>query len=164
VDEELYKDIIAAIYRIVGAAEKRHDDLRDTDREAVRLAHADLSNRLEGFPQLFATKEEVKSVSGVVAKLDKDSLAREIYEQNNNTLVERVSKLEREKLPRETFEQALTEWTIWRDTINAAGIATMARGQGGAATWKLIAAIIAVTATIVGTVVSLVVLFANNSI
>ena len=55
--------LIAAMYRIAGQVERKFDALRESDREAVRLAHADLSRRLEGFPQQFATKQEMEQAA-----------------------------------------------------------------------------------------------------
>lgn len=166
-----YKDLIAAVYRIIGAEAKRFDDLRHADLEAIRLAHQDLTLRLEGFPQQFATKEEMKAVSEIVQKLDRDTISREVYDQNHQTLVDLVNKLERGALERSVFSTFVENYRIEqerasRERADVAGTvaSASARSAGGVATWKLLAALVAIGATIVSVTVSLVVLFANNSI
>lgn len=99
-----YKDIVAAIYRIVGAVENRFDSLREADRTAVELAHSDLSRRLEGFPQQYATKVEAEAAAAAVARLEKDSLSREVYEQRHEALTNAVTKIEHDKLNESVFD------------------------------------------------------------
>jgi polyhydroxyalkanoate synthesis regulator phasin len=91
---------------------KRMDDLREADKEAVRLAHQDLSHRLEGFPQQFATKEEMKAAAEGVAKLEKDAVTREIYEAQSRALSELVQKLDKEKLPESVFQTFVDNYRI----------------------------------------------------
>ena len=107
-----YKDVIEAIYRIVGAVERRFDSLRATDREAVALAHADLSRRLEGFPQQYATKVESESAALAVQRLEKDALPREVYEQNHKIVVDGVTKLGQEKLDESVFDTFVENYRI----------------------------------------------------
>jgi hypothetical protein len=127
-----YKDIIAATYRIVQASERRFDALRDTDRDAVRLAHEELTRRLEGFPQQFATKVEMEEAARAVQRLEKESVSRELYEQRHDSLAASVAKAEREKLDRGVFdtfvenyrrEQALAVEDR-RNVVNALSTAT----------------------------------------
>lgn len=99
-----YKDVIEATYRIVGAVERRFDALRATDREAVTLAHSDLSHRLAGFPQHYATKVEAEAAAMAVQRLEKESLPREVYEQNHKVLVDAVNDLDRDKLNESVFD------------------------------------------------------------
>lgn len=105
-----YKDLIAAVYRIVGAAERRFDALRDSDRQAVALAHSDLSRRLEGFPQQYATKIEAEAAAAAVQRLEKDSLPREIYDQNHKILAEAVIEMDKEKLDESVFDTFLDNY------------------------------------------------------
>lgn len=107
-----YKDIIAAIYRIVAGSERRFDDLRAADRSAVRLAHADLSKRLEGFPQQYATKVEMEQALNSLQRLEKDTMGRELYEQNHKLLVDIVAKLDRDKLSQEAFVSFMENYRI----------------------------------------------------
>lgn len=107
-----YKDVIEAIYRIVGAVEKRFDTLRATDREAVALAHSDLSNRLAGFPQHYATKVEAEAAAMAVQRLEKDSLPREVYEQNHKAIVDAVNELDRDKLDESVFDTFVENYRI----------------------------------------------------
>lgn len=107
-----YKDIIAAIYRIVGAVESRFDALRDADRTAVELAHSDLSRRLEGFPQQYATKIEAEAAAAAVQRLEKDALPREVYEQRQGALSEVVQKLSREKLDESVYDTFIENYRL----------------------------------------------------
>jgi hypothetical protein len=148
------------------AIDRRFDDqrahfdaLRDTDREAVRLAHADLSHRLEGFPQQFATKDEMKSAGEALQRLEKDAVTREIYEEQSSALAELVTKLDKGKLDEPVF-QAWKEQQIRthdddaqeRRAIALALSTTASERKGAAATWKQLAAIVAVAATVVSVV------------
>ena len=107
-----YKDLIAAIYRVVGAVERRFDALREADRQAVELAHNDLSRRLEGFPQQYATKVEAEQAAAAVTRLEKDSLPREVYEQNHSLLADAVGKVEREKLNESVFDTFVENYRL----------------------------------------------------
>lgn len=111
-DESEYKDVIQAIYRIVGAVERRFDSLRDTDREAVSLAHAELLRRLEGFPQQFATKVEMEEAARGLQRLEKDSMSREMYEQRHDILSDAVASLERDKLPATVYNTFVENYRI----------------------------------------------------
>lgn len=94
---QIAKDYIAAV-------ERRADALRAADLEAVRVRHADLSARLEGFPQLFATKSELDSIKDTAQRLEKDSVSREVYDQNQQQLDERVSRITQGKLDASAFD------------------------------------------------------------
>jgi hypothetical protein len=98
-----YQIIIDAIYRIVGGVEGRLDGLREADREAVRLAHDELLRRLEGFPGQFAMRTEAEEAARALQRLERDSLSREVYDQNHRTLADAVTKLENDKLPESVF-------------------------------------------------------------
>lgn len=69
-----------ALYRLLDQIEKRFDALREADRKAVALAHADLSTRLEGFPQQFALKAEAEEASRSLQRLDKERLSASVFE------------------------------------------------------------------------------------
>jgi hypothetical protein len=153
----------------IEAIEKRFDALRLADREAVALAHADLSRRLEGFPQQFATKGMQEEASKALQRLEKDSLSREIYEQNHKALADLVLKLDREKLPESVFETFVSNYRIEQENAAterravASALATSTeRRRGAAGTWKQIAAVISLVLLVLSFVVSLVVLFANG--
>lgn len=107
--------LIEAIYRIVGQVEKRFDSLRETDREAVRLAHEELSKRLAGFPQQYATKIELEQAALALRRLETSALSREIYDQHHLTLSEEVDALERSMLPRAIFETFVEQYRLDQD-------------------------------------------------
>jgi len=111
-DEESLYRVIAAVYRIVGQAEKRFDSLRATDREAVRLAHDDLTRRLEGFPQQYATKVEMEQAALGLRRLESTSLAREVYEQRHEIMAEEVDNLEKNMLPRAVFDTFVSQYHL----------------------------------------------------
>lgn len=111
-DEESLYRIIAAVYRIVGQAEKRFDSLRDTDREAVRLAHNDLSRRLEGFPQQYATKVEMEQAALALRRLENTTLSREVYDQRHQNLSEEVDAVEKNMLPRAVFDTFVEQYRL----------------------------------------------------
>jgi hypothetical protein len=150
---------------LIEAIEKRFDMLREADREAVRLRHQDLTLRLEGFPQQFATKQEAEEAAKALQRLERDQVSREIYETNHKALADLVSKLDREKTSEAAFqtfvdgqrrrdEEAATE----RRAVASALATSTARESGVSATWKQIGALIAAATA----VISIVVLLANN--
>lgn len=110
-EESLYR-VIAAVYRIVGQVEKRFDDLRTTDREAITLAHDDLSRRLEGFPQQYATKVEMEQAALLLRRLENSALPREVYEQRHQALASEFAKLELTSLPRAVFETFIEQYRV----------------------------------------------------
>jgi hypothetical protein len=121
-------------------------------REAVQLAHDDLSRRLEGFPQQFATKEEMDSAAASLQRLERDTVAREIYDTNHQALSALVQKLDREKTPEAAFQTFVDtqrrkdeEAAVERRAV-ASGLATAtARERGQSATWTQIGAVLAGT-------------------
>jgi len=96
--------LIEAIYRIVGQVEKRFDALRESDLTAIRLAHSELSLRLQGFPQQYATKIEFEQAAELLRRLENESLSREIYQQNHQALLQSIAVLDRDKLSKSIFE------------------------------------------------------------
>lgn len=103
---------------LIEAVEKKFDALREADREAVRLAHADLSNRLKGFPQQFATKDEMQAALQALQRLEKDAVTREIYETQSKALAAAVAKLDKESLPEREFQVFVENYRI--EEANAA--------------------------------------------
>ncbi len=101
-----------AIYRIVGQVERRFDSLREADRQAVTLAHGELSKRLEGFPQQYATKVEMEQAAIALRRLENTTLSREIYEQRHLMLSEEVDVLERDSLPRSVFDTFVEQYRL----------------------------------------------------
>lgn len=104
--------LIEAIYRIVGQVERRFDALRDTDREAVKLAHDDLARRLEGFPQQYATKVEMEQAALALRRLENSAVSREVYEQRHMVLSEEIDALERDLLPRAVFDTFIANYAL----------------------------------------------------
>ena len=107
-----YKDLIEAIYRIVGATDRKFEALRATDTEAVRLAHMELMRRLEGFPQQFATKTELQQAATTLQRLEKDAVSRELYDEAHQRVVDMTIKLDREKLSEAVFNTFLDNYRI----------------------------------------------------
>lgn len=109
-----------AIYRIVGQLEKRldaeikrTDDLRAADLLARSVAYEGVRERMEGFPQQYATKTEQDAIKDTASRLEKDSISREIYDTNHNALRLDVSR----KLDAQVFDATLAEWTTWRRQV-----------------------------------------------
>ena len=101
-----------AIYRIVGQVEARFDALREADRQAVTLAHGELSKRLEGFPQQYATKVEMEQAALALRRLENTSLSREVYDQRHQVISEEVDVLERDKLGRAVFDTFVENYRL----------------------------------------------------
>jgi hypothetical protein len=79
---------------------------------AVELAHSDLSRRLEGFPQQYATKIEAEAAAAAVQRLEKDAVPREIYEQNHKGVIESLVKLDKEKLSESVFDTFVENYRL----------------------------------------------------
>jgi hypothetical protein len=166
------------LQRISRSLERQIDDLRDhlerlreADLEAVRLRHRDLSTRMEGFPQEFARKAELTEASKALQKLERDSVAREIYDTQHKALADLVAKMEREKLDEAVFDTFVENYRISMDNAAverravAAGLAASSeRRAGAAATWKQIAAVVTIAVSLLGLFLAIVVLFANHTI
>jgi hypothetical protein len=155
----------------IDAVERKFDALREADREAVKVAHADLSSRLEGFPQQFATKDQIEGAVSALQRLEKDAISREIYETQNKILDELVHKLEREKMDEKAFGAFVDNYRTEQETAAterravAAALATRAdRDSGRTATWKQIAAVSAASIGIITFLISIVVLLANGAL
>jgi hypothetical protein len=92
---------------------KRLDDLREEAKLAVRVAQEGVQERMEGFPQQYATKSEQDAIKETAQRLEKDSISREIYEQSMAQLREGVNQ----KLEKQVFESTLGEWVTWRRQV-----------------------------------------------
>lgn len=104
--------LIEAIYRIVGQVERKFDALRETDLAATALWRAELTRRLEGFPQQYATTNELEQEVLALRNLEKGMLSRQVYEQNHQTLEDQVVKLDREKLAESVFNTFVDNYRI----------------------------------------------------
>jgi hypothetical protein len=180
--DENAHDLMDLIERIIRPEIRRIDDLREEDKESVKLAYDDLTRKLEGFPQLFSTKEEVERVSETVQRLDKDTISREVYEQQHGALSELVADLDRDKMDESVFTTFVQDYRIAHEAdaterrAIAQGLATTAAAnitrqetsealqRGKAATWKQIAAVVTVAITVLGFALTLIVLFANHKL
>lgn len=107
--------LIEAIYRIVGQVEKRFDDLRAADREAVRVAHLGLMSRLEGFPQLYATRIQMEQATTTLRKLENEALSRETYEENRQAMLQSIGLLDRDKLTQSVFDTFIDNYRLDQD-------------------------------------------------
>jgi len=159
VDEETRRYIDALVDRFAA--------VREADLEAVRLRHADLSTRMEGFPQEFARKVEMAEASKALQKLEREGVSREIYDTNHKALADLVQQLSVQKMDEAVFQTFVENYRISMDNaaterraVAAALAATTERRAGAQSTWKLQAGIIVA----VGAFVSLVVLIANHAI
>lgn len=107
--------LISEIYRIVGQVEKRFDDLRNADLLARSVAFDGVQERLEGFPQQFATKIEMEEAGRAVRRLENDALSREMYDQQRQALLQTVSTLDRDKLAKAVFDTFVENYRIEQD-------------------------------------------------
>ena len=87
-DDE-YKEIIAAIYRVTGAVEKRFDELRTADRETLRVLRLQLDDAQAAQALINA---ELKAMSKA---LERDFLTREYYDARHNQVLDQVNIIER---------------------------------------------------------------------
>jgi hypothetical protein len=155
-DAARFKDV-EALRLWMESEVRRLDDLRKSDHEAVRLAHSDMSKRLEGFPQQFATKDEMVNARETVQRLEKDQLSVEVYNTNHKQLEGVVNKLDREKLAEaafktfvENYQREREEAANERRSVAIALASSTAKESGQSATWKQIGAVIAGIATMLG--------------
>lgn len=156
------------VCRLLEAMEKKFDTLREADREAVKLAHADLSHRLEGFPQQFATKQEMENATNALQRLEKDSISREIYEQNHRALADLVARLDRDKMPEAVFQAFIDNYRIEQENaaverraVASALAASSSHQLGSSATWGRIAAVVIGATAVITALVGAVVVLAN---
>lgn len=112
-------DFIEAVYRIVGQVERKFDALRDADLDAARTHRLELSARLDGFPELYATTIEFDQATQALRALEATVLSRNIYETNHKTLQERVVKIDQEKLPESVFDAFVENYRIDQDKASA---------------------------------------------
>jgi hypothetical protein len=96
---------------LIGRLDQRIDDLREhlaalraSDQLAVTVAYEGVSERMQGFPQQYATKPEMEGARDALVKLEKDAVPREMYDQQHARVVEATTKLDREKLNTTVFE------------------------------------------------------------
>jgi hypothetical protein len=92
---------------------RRLDDLRESDQRAVAVAHEGVRERMEGFPQQYATKSEQDAIKETAQRLEKSSIDREIYDQAMSQMRESVHS----KLEKQVFESTLGEWQTWRRQV-----------------------------------------------
>lgn len=111
--------LIEAIYRIVGQVERKFDALREADLDAARTLRLELSSRLDGFPELYATTIEFEQATQALRALETTVLARNIYEQNHKTLQDRVVKIDQEKLSEAVFDTFVENYRIDQDKATA---------------------------------------------
>jgi hypothetical protein len=160
---------IDALRELLFSEVRRLDALRHSDIAAVRLAHTDLSKRLEGFPQQFATKKEVEAAKEIVQRLEKEAVNREIYETNIKGLETSLNGVDREKLPSSTFQTFVDNYhrerdeaSIERRSVAIALAAGAAKESGQTATWRQIGGVIAAVATLFGLVALIINYFAGG--
>lgn len=156
---------------LIEAIEKRFDALRASDNEAVKLRHQEMAERLEGFPQQYATKPEMLEASRTLQKLERDTVAREIYESAHKVLEEYVARLDRQKMDESIFQTFLADYrreqeaaAQERRAVAAALAASTERREGSTATWGQISKVIGTVSIIITVFLTIVVLFANHSI
>jgi hypothetical protein len=166
-NDGLNRDEIEAIYRIVGQLEKRVDaevrrvdDLRSADQVAVRKLSEDSQEKFAGFPIEYGRRSELEAIRETAVRLERDSLSREVYEERHEAMTHELQR----RLPRETFESTLGEWSQWRAGIDASMNIALGASKASTASWRQLTAMLAGVSLVIGIIVSLVVLFANNSI
>jgi DNA phosphorothioation-dependent restriction protein DptG len=112
VNDEL-RCLIDTIKERLEAEIRRLDDLREADKLAVEVAHEGVRERMEGFPQQYATKSEQDAIKETAQRLEKDSIAREIYDNAMAGMQTNVSN----KLDKQVFDSTLAEWVTWRRQV-----------------------------------------------
>ena len=73
---ELLKEAAVAL---IEAEVRRTKDLRDADREAVKVATGVLADRMAGFPEEFARRGDVVAALEQLQKMDKEKLAESVF-------------------------------------------------------------------------------------
>lgn len=97
----------------IDAEMRRIEQLRESDQLAVRVAYEGVRDRMEGFPQQYATRSEQEGIKDTAQRLEKDSISRELYDAAHNQLRADVSR----KLESQVFESTLAEWVTWRRQV-----------------------------------------------
>jgi predicted helicase len=130
---------------------QRLDDLRAADQRAVEVAQEGVQERMQGFPQQYATKQEQDAIKETAQRLEASSIDRKVYDQAMSHMREAIHA----KLEKQVFESWLAEHTTWRrqveQRLNAAS--GISQGISRTFTWA-IAALGAV-----GTAVALILVF-----
>jgi len=112
----LDNDNIKRIDDLRNSINKRIEDLRaemlrlrDADsvayQKAIEVAYEGVRDRMEGFPQQYATKPDMDSVKEGLQKLERDAISREIYDSQYKALDELVRNLDKGKLDEKEFQQ-----------------------------------------------------------
>jgi len=173
---------IDAINKRIDELKEHLRDLRAADQEAIKVALVPVTEKMQGFPEEYATKPDMDAVKEALQKLERDAISREIYEEQSKNLSDMVSKLDRHKLDEKEFQAFVEQYRDHSEAAAterravAAGLAestsvvaaTLAnresREKGVSATWKQMAAIVSTGVLIMSFVVSLVILFSNDKI
>jgi hypothetical protein len=65
---------------LLRAVERRLDDLREADREAVRVATRGLELRMAGFPEEFARKAELVAAAAILQRVESGKLDKSAFD------------------------------------------------------------------------------------
>jgi len=128
---------IDALEKRLEAEVRRLDDLREADMLAIKVAQEGVGERMQGFPQQYATKPEQDAIKAQAQRLEKDSISREIYDQAMGQIRESTNQ----KLEKQVFESTLAEWVTWRRQVEQrlAAAAGISSGIGKTFTWAIAA-------------------------
>jgi hypothetical protein len=129
---------------------RRLEQLRAADAQAITVAHEGVRERMEGFPQQYATKSEQDAIKETAQRLEKDSVSREIYDQAMNRIRSDVSA----KLEKQTFEATLGEWVTWRRQVEQRLSASSGVSQGISRTFAWGLAAVGAMGTAVGLILA----------
>jgi hypothetical protein len=110
------EDELKCIFDALG---KRIDDLRreflllrEADRSsydtAIEVAYQGVRDRMEGFPEQYATKPDMDGVKEALQRLEKDAISREIYDTQYAALDELVRRLDKDKMDEKEFNTFVT--------------------------------------------------------
>jgi hypothetical protein len=159
-DDEQLRYVLDLMDKRIEDLRRHFSDLRSADQLAVTVAYGGVSERMQGFPAQYATKPDMDGVKDALAKLEKDAVSREIYEERHQALQGLISDLDRNKMSQHEFDTFVVNYRIEieRAAESARAIAgALASGTaqraGATATWKLQAALIATVATVIGILV-----------
>lgn len=101
--DEQIRFLIERLDRRIDDLREHLADLRASDQLAVKVAYEGVSERMQGFPQQYATKPEMEAARDALVKLEKDAVPREMYDQQHGAVVDATIKLDRGKLDESVF-------------------------------------------------------------
>jgi hypothetical protein len=122
-----------AMDRRFGAAEQAVDKALDAAQRAVDKAERTVTSRLEGFPELYASKVELNALRDVIAEMRENRLDKESYYREHEALEKSCTRLEERIIELEKGrgeDKAVIEAMRAKGGINYTKIGLMITGVG----------------------------------